>query len=89
VGAPDLMSPVQNACDGWRRCHRPSGVFARSLGDTVTRLDRIETALNEALPGDPRDTMSPAAMVTNMRLLLVGDKLSPPSREQLPLAEGA
>jgi beta-lactamase class A len=57
--------------------------FARSLGDPVTRLDRIETALNEALPGDPRDTTSPAAMVANMRMLLVGDRLSPPSREQL------
>jgi beta-lactamase class A len=57
--------------------------FARSLGDTVTRLDRVETALNEALPGDPRDTTSPAAMVTNMRMLLVGDRLSPLSREQL------
>ena len=57
--------------------------FARSLGDTVTRLDRVETALNEALPGDPRDTTSPAAMVTNMRMLLVGDRLSRPSREQL------
>jgi beta-lactamase class A len=57
--------------------------FARSLGDTVTRLDRVETSLNEALPGDPRDTTSPAAMVGNMRMLLVGDRLSPPSREQL------
>ncbi len=57
--------------------------FARSLGDTVTRLDRVETALNEALPEDPRDTTSPAAMVTNMRLLLTGDRLSPSSREQL------
>jgi beta-lactamase class A len=57
--------------------------FARSLGDTVTRLDRVETALNEALPGDPRDTTSPAAMVANMRVLLVGNKLSQASREQL------
>jgi beta-lactamase class A len=57
--------------------------FARSLGDTVTRLDRIETTLNEALPGDPRDTTSPAEMVANMRMLLVGDRLSAPSREQL------
>lgn len=57
--------------------------FARSLGDTVTRLDRVETALNEALPGDPRDTTSPAAMVASMRALLVGNKLSPASRKQL------
>ncbi len=57
--------------------------FARSLGDTVTRLDRVELALNEALPGDPRDTTSPSAMVANMRVLLVGNALSPASREQL------
>jgi beta-lactamase class A len=63
----------------------PPGItrFARSLGDTVTRLDRIEIALNEALPGDPRDTTSPASMAANMRVLLVGNKLSPASREQL------
>jgi beta-lactamase class A len=63
----------------------PPGItrFSRSLGDAVTRLDRVETALNEALPGDPRDTTSPAAMIANMRLLLVGSKLSPASREQL------
>src|SRR3954469_12124399 len=28
--------------------------YARSLGDAVTRLDRRETELNEARPGDPR-----------------------------------
>jgi beta-lactamase class A len=63
----------------------PAGItrFARSLGDNVTRLDRIEIALNEALPGDPRDTTSPAAMVANMRKLLLGNKLSAASREQL------
>jgi beta-lactamase class A len=63
----------------------PAGItrFARSLGDAMTRLDRVETALNEALPGDPRDTTSPAAMAGNMRVLLVGDRLSPASREQL------
>ena len=42
----------------------PEGLtaFARSLGDSVTRLDRIEPELNEAMPGDPRDTTTPAAM---------------------------
>ena len=58
--------------------------FARSLGDDVTRLDRWETELNEATPGDPRDTTSPAAMAANLRALVVGaDRLSPRSREQL------
>jgi beta-lactamase class A len=57
--------------------------FARSLGDEVTRLDRVELALNEATPGDPRDTTSPAAMVGNLRKLVLGDTLSAESREKL------
>ncbi len=63
----------------------PVGVtdFARSLGDSVTRLDRWETALNEATPGDPRDTTTPAAMAANLQTLVLGNHLSPASREQL------
>lgn len=57
--------------------------FARSLGDDVTRLDRIETALNEATPGDPRDTTSPSAMLGCMRTLLHETRLSEGSRRQL------
>jgi beta-lactamase class A len=57
--------------------------FARTLGDTMTRLDRIETALNEAMPGDPRDTTTPAAMLANIRALVLGDALTEPSRGQL------
>ena len=63
----------------------PAGLtaFARSLGDQTTRLDRIEPELNEALPGDPRDTTSPAAMLENIRLFVLGNALSPASRRQL------
>ena len=63
----------------------PAGLtaFARSLGDGETRLDRWETQLNEAVPGDPRDTTTPAAMADNLRKLLLGDVLSPASRKQL------
>lgn len=57
--------------------------FARTLGDGVTRLDRIETALNEAAPGDPRDTTTPASMLANMHRLLLGDALSAASRARL------
>lgn len=57
--------------------------FVRSLGDGVTRLDRIETELNEARPGDPRDTTSPAAMLGDLEKLLLGDALSAASRERL------
>jgi beta-lactamase class A len=57
--------------------------YLRTLGDTVTRLDRIETALNEATPGDPRDTTTPAAMTENLHKLVLGDALSAKSRAQL------
>lgn len=63
----------------------PAGLTAhlRSLGDEVTRLDRTEPALNEAVPGDPRDTTSPAAMVRTLAELTLGSALSQPSRDRL------
>lgn len=63
----------------------PQGLtsYARSLGDRVTRLDRWETELNEATPGDPRDTTSPRAMARLLSATLLGDALSSSSREQL------
>lgn len=63
----------------------PDGLtqYARALGDMVTRLDRIETDLNEARPGDVRDTTSPAAMLGNLKKLLVGEALSSASRQRL------
>ena len=57
--------------------------FARSLGDGITRLDRNEPTLNEATPGDPRDTTTPNAMLGNLRELLLGEHLSSSSRAQL------
>lgn len=57
--------------------------FVRSLGDEWTRLDRIETALNSAIPGDPRDTTTPAAMLRDLQAVLLGDVLQPASRERL------
>jgi beta-lactamase class A len=57
--------------------------FARSIGDQVTRLDRKEPELNSAIPGDQRDTTSPAAMCADMQRLLLGNVLSEPSRHQL------
>ena len=57
--------------------------FARSLGDPVTRLDRTEPTLNTALPGDPRDTTTPTAMVDSLRALLLGPALKLASRQRL------
>ncbi len=63
----------------------PQGLtrYVRSLGDTVTRLDRSELALNEGTPGDPRDTTSPRAMSRLLQAAMLGDALSPQSRAQL------
>ncbi|ORA22615.1 class A beta-lactamase [Mycobacterium aquaticum] len=63
----------------------PPGItaFARSIGDNRTRLDRWETALNSAIPGDPRDTSTPAALGAGYRAMLTADVLSPPQRQQL------
>ncbi len=57
--------------------------FARTLGDGVTRLDRNEPALNEAIPNDPRDTTTPTAMARNIRRLVLGSALKPDSKDQL------
>uniref|UniRef100_UPI0031F666DA class A beta-lactamase n=1 Tax=Cobetia crustatorum TaxID=553385 RepID=UPI0031F666DA len=63
----------------------PQGLtgYLRSLGDEKTRLDRTETALNEATPGDVRDTTTPTAMVMTLEKLLLGDALSETSRLKL------
>jgi len=57
--------------------------FARSIGDTTFRLDRIETMMSQSKPGDPRDTTSPQAMAQTLHRLALGDALSPQSRAQL------
>jgi beta-lactamase class A len=54
--------------------------YLRSIDDHTTRLDRMEPGLNSNLPGDPRDTTTPSAMIATMRTLLVGDALSESSR---------
>ena len=57
--------------------------FIRACSDPVTRVDRYEMELNSNLPGDPRDTTSPAAMAGLVRTLVLGDKLSQQSRRHL------
>ena len=57
--------------------------YARSIGDDVTRLDRPETALNEATPGDPRDTTTPAAMLDNLNRIILGKALSAGARDRM------
>jgi beta-lactamase class A len=57
--------------------------FARTLGDPVTRLDRVEPGLNEGRPGDVQDTTTPQAMAANLQSLVLGKVLSLASRDQL------
>ncbi|WP_258034503.1 serine hydrolase, partial [Klebsiella pneumoniae] len=57
--------------------------FLHNMGDHVTRLDRWEPELNEAIPNDERDTTKPAAMATTLRKLLTGELLTLASRQQL------
>jgi beta-lactamase class A len=68
-----------------KRVGGPSGVtaYARSIGDDTFRLDRWETELNTALPGDPRDTTTPAAMAASVRALTLGAALPAAQRAQL------
>src|SRR5579859_7122823 len=58
-------------------------LFARTLGDKTTHLDRIEPFLNEATPGDARDTTSPAAMLNDLGMLVLQEALSKTSRDLL------
>lgn len=57
--------------------------LARAIQDLTTRLDRTEPTLNEATPGDPRDTTTPRAIAEDMRTLLLGKVLSAPSKSLL------
>jgi beta-lactamase class A len=63
----------------------PNGVtqFARSIDDSVTRLDRKEPELNDIAANDDRDTTSPAAICEDLRRLLQTDVLSKESRNRL------
>ena len=57
--------------------------YLRQLGDNVTRIDRWEPELNVKHPDQPMDTTTPRAMVSNLQRLVLGDALSPASRQLL------
>jgi len=75
--AANLLLPAINGPEGLT-------AFLRANGDGVTRLDRTETALNENLPNDPRDTSTPDSMArTLQRFLLTDETLIAADREKL------
>ncbi|MFJ4185235.1 class A beta-lactamase [Kitasatospora sp. NPDC089509] len=55
----------------------------RDLGDSTTNVDRTEPTLNEATPGDTRDTSTPHVMATDLRRYVLGDALTQDRRGQL------
>ena len=55
----------------------------RALGDDVTSVDRLEPDLNEAVPGDPRDTSTPRALGAGLQRFVLGDVLGAAERELL------
>ncbi|WP_441299789.1 class A beta-lactamase [Burkholderia sp. AU31652] len=57
--------------------------FVRASGDTSFRLDHWEPELNNAAPGDERDTSTPVEMVDTLQRLLLGDTLQEPQRARL------
>ncbi|MGW4111412.1 class A beta-lactamase [Actinosynnema sp. NPDC004786] len=63
----------------------PEGLtaYTRTLGDTVTRADRVEPHLTSAVPDDPRDTTSPRAIGSDYRRIVLGDALPPEKRDFL------
>lgn len=55
----------------------------RELGDTVTEPERTEPALNEARPGDQRDTSTPRALAGSLQAYVLGDALPAGDRDRL------
>ena len=63
----------------------PAGLtgYLREIGSKTTRLDRWEADLNQAMPGDPRDTTTPADILKTLERFLYGGVLKPESAAQL------
>ncbi|GGO19079.1 beta-lactamase [Micromonospora parathelypteridis] len=55
----------------------------REIGNTITDATRYETALNEATPGDKRDTSTARALADDLRAYTMGKALDPADRDLL------
>ena len=53
------------------------GAALVAIGDDTTRAERREPGLNEAVPGDARDTTSPRAFATDLREFALGAAMAP------------
>lgn len=68
-----------------RRLGGPAAFTAllREMGDTETRLDRIEPAMNHVEAADLRDTTTPAAMARTVARLFSADLLDEAAQQRL------
>lgn len=57
--------------------------WLRGLGDATTDVSRTEPDLNTAVPGDRRDTTTPARSAADLRAVLLGDALDADDRSLL------
>lgn len=57
----------------------------RQIGDNITQVDRYETDLNSAIPGDKRDTSTPKALATSLKAFAVSDLL--PTEKRMILTD--
>lgn len=74
--AANILIREMGGLDAWR-------AWYRGIGDTITRVDRLEPALNGV--GGERDTTTPAQTAANLGRVLAPDTtlLTPRSRERL------
>lgn len=61
----------------------PGGLsdYLKSIGDTTTAPERMEPELNEATPGDMRDTSTPRALAASLTEIAFGTTLTPERRD--------
>ncbi|GAA5181215.1 class A beta-lactamase Bla1 [Rugosimonospora acidiphila] len=59
------------------------GADLKKIGDDTIHVDRVEPDLNDAVPGDVRDTSTPRAMGTDLKELAVGNVLPSDKRTLL------
>ncbi|WP_412873481.1 class A beta-lactamase [Curtobacterium poinsettiae] len=57
--------------------------WLRGIGDQTTSVDRVEPDLNQATPGDRRDTTTPERLAADLRAVLLGDVLDAADRRVL------
>jgi beta-lactamase class A len=72
--AGNLLFEELGGPDGFEKALRESG-------DTITMADRIEPDLNEAIPGDSRDTSTPQALATTLEVFGISEYLPADKQE--------